>query len=497
MYFFEWTLPHQLLTANQGGQRARVALARALYSKSSLLLLDDIFSALDTKTALTLWNRVFCSNLLKNRTVVLVTQLSWIASEADLEVVLENGSIKSMEQNIGHVRNPKVVEIPSGEESAQDGNTKPTTNGNSKQASTKSGAVKPTESEDLAMVDKEAATAVGGFSCKTNPSYTRIARNLTSKFQVHKYMLYFGGPLVVILTTSTLFFQNGAELLTNYWMSRWVDDTDEEGTTNTTFYLCIYIALSFLTEFADGIRFYAFIRGSWVAAKRLHGELVRAVMDVPLDWFRTNPVGRVINRLSGDISSLDQELINPVCFVLYSIIRCLFMGGTVTTILPVFFVPVIVLTAAGGLIATVYNRTSGILKQLVSSCQSPVLSSFSEGLGGMMVIRAMNNMPGVFSAKMNQVLYTSARATVAQVDTEQWLKFRMNTLAALINVSAGLLALIQRDKISAGLAGFCLSQATALSDTVLYIVFDISELNIEMQAVSCFAALLRFIMSGS
>ena len=100
MHFFEWTIPHQLLTANQGGQRARVALARALYSKSSLLLLDDIFSALDTKTALTLWNRVFCSDLLKNRTVVLVTQLSWIASEADLEVVLENGSIKSMEQNI-------------------------------------------------------------------------------------------------------------------------------------------------------------------------------------------------------------------------------------------------------------------------------------------------------------------------------------------------------------------------------------------------------------
>jgi ABC-type multidrug transport system fused ATPase/permease subunit len=307
-------------------------------------------------------------------------------------------------------------------------------------------------------------------------------------------MLYFGGPVIAILTTSTLFLNSGAEVLTNYWMSRWVDNTDKDTTSNASYYLWIYIGLTFLTEMIEGVKFYAFIRGSWFAAKRLHGELIRAVMDVSLDWFRTNPVDRVINRLSGDISTLDQDLVNSVIFLLGATIRCLFMGGTVTTILPVFFVPAIVLCVVGGLISIVYNRTAGLLKQLVSSSQSPVLSDFSEGLGGMMVIRAMNKMPGVFSAKMNRLLYTSARATVAQIDTEQWLKFRINTLAALINVSAALLALMQRDKISAGLAGFCLSQATTLSDMILYIVFDISDLNIQMQAVSCFGN--RFVDSS-
>ena len=62
-----------------GGQRSRVALARALYSKAPLLLLDDVFSALDSKTAAALWENCFCHDVLRGRTVVLVTNVPWIA----------------------------------------------------------------------------------------------------------------------------------------------------------------------------------------------------------------------------------------------------------------------------------------------------------------------------------------------------------------------------------------------------------------------------------
>ncbi len=58
-----------------GGKKARVALARAIYSKAPLLLLDDIFAALDSQTSATIWRQCFCSNLLAGRTVVLVTQV--------------------------------------------------------------------------------------------------------------------------------------------------------------------------------------------------------------------------------------------------------------------------------------------------------------------------------------------------------------------------------------------------------------------------------------
>lgn len=96
-------------TSLSGGQKARVALARALYSKASVLLLDDIFSALDAKTAAGVWKQCFCGDLLKGRTTVLVTQIPWIAEQGDLSVVLDDGRVKSCEPNLGVVRKPIAI----------------------------------------------------------------------------------------------------------------------------------------------------------------------------------------------------------------------------------------------------------------------------------------------------------------------------------------------------------------------------------------------------
>jgi len=103
-------------TSLSGGQKARVALARALYSKAPLLLLDDIFSALDAKTSAGVWKRCFCSDLLHGRTIVLVTQVPWISSQADMAISLEKGQVNSAEPNIGVVRQPiKIAEVLGGD----------------------------------------------------------------------------------------------------------------------------------------------------------------------------------------------------------------------------------------------------------------------------------------------------------------------------------------------------------------------------------------------
>ena len=56
-----------------GGQKARISLARALYSRSDIFLLDDPLSAVDSRVAKEIFENVIKGDLLKNKVVILVT----------------------------------------------------------------------------------------------------------------------------------------------------------------------------------------------------------------------------------------------------------------------------------------------------------------------------------------------------------------------------------------------------------------------------------------
>ena len=55
-----------------GGQKARLSLARAVYSRNDIYLLDDPLSAVDAKVARKLYHNCLIG-ILKGKTVILVT----------------------------------------------------------------------------------------------------------------------------------------------------------------------------------------------------------------------------------------------------------------------------------------------------------------------------------------------------------------------------------------------------------------------------------------
>ena len=75
-----------------GGQKARVALARAIYNRPDVLLLDDPISALDAHVRQAVFNEVIVG-LMKNKTRILVTHSVEFAQLADHIIIMKDGRV--------------------------------------------------------------------------------------------------------------------------------------------------------------------------------------------------------------------------------------------------------------------------------------------------------------------------------------------------------------------------------------------------------------------
>jgi len=118
-------------------------------------------------------------------------------------------------------------------------------------------------------------------------------------------MLYFGGILHLSVALFLTVLVNTIALATTYWLSIWVDAYETGGENiNVAFYAGIYALVINMLAATEGITSAVYQRGAWVAGRRLHAAMMRAVMGAPLSWWKDVPVGRVINRFSQDIKSL-------------------------------------------------------------------------------------------------------------------------------------------------------------------------------------------------
>jgi len=72
-----------------GGQKQRISLARALYSPGELLILDDVFSAVDTDTERFLIKQIVENHAVKS--MVVISNRVSVLEKTDFTIVLEDG----------------------------------------------------------------------------------------------------------------------------------------------------------------------------------------------------------------------------------------------------------------------------------------------------------------------------------------------------------------------------------------------------------------------
>jgi ABC-type multidrug transport system fused ATPase/permease subunit len=305
-------------------------------------------------------------------------------------------------------------------------------------------------------------------------------------------MGYFGHPLFAVICLLSLVACNFLAFYSNLWLSIWVEAYDRNAHMDVLYYMGIYTLITFSEIFMYGVALILFQWGSWRAARRLHHEFISAVMRVSLSWFKIIPIGRITNRFSGDMTSIDNSVGELVRTFLDVVAQMIFRIVAVSSIMPIFMLPSLFACVFGIGIGELYTRTAVVIKRLMSSAQSPIFSQFGDTLAGLAIIRSRAGMSKTFVEGMAAKARAWSVSAEASFNLNRWVAVRVDFVTAWIALCAGIIAVNKAGVIGAGLVGFSLSNANALSQTILWLIRAMNDLEVEMQSVSPVTLSWRF-----
>lgn len=157
------------------------------------------------------------------------------------------------------------------------------------------------------------------------------------------------------------------------------------------YYIKWYSALIIVTVSIGGFRALLQYFGTIKASQRLHSRLLKNLLRASIRFYESTPSGRITNRFSKDIQSLDQELIYSFSILLGSFLAMISTLILISLYLPMFLMAAVVIIVMYGSISAYYISTSRELKRFEAVFRSPIYSFASETMQGSITIRAFGH----------------------------------------------------------------------------------------------------------
>jgi ABC-type multidrug transport system fused ATPase/permease subunit len=315
-----------------GGQKWRLTLARAFYSRAGILILDDVFSAIDAHVGREIYDNALMGELSEGRTRILVTHhVSLCLPRAKYAVSLSSqgtlkhaGLVEELKKSGSFEEMLKAEQEENISQATTDGDSSETT-ANGK---TSGPEAKPVGSKDPKTIPKKLVDDEHRESGSVKKSV---------------YMDYLKATGGLPFWTLVLIFYvigQGLTLGRSWWIRAWTASylKDESHITrifhtyttqiqlfapsiNSTttlsvnssqqglgFYLGVYTLISLVSIIFTTGRFYLVFRGSLRASRKVFREMTNRVFHTPLRWLDTEPTGRILNRFTADFQSMDSQL---------------------------------------------------------------------------------------------------------------------------------------------------------------------------------------------
>ncbi|CAG9863640.1 unnamed protein product [Phyllotreta striolata] len=527
-----------------GGQKARISLARAVYRDKDIYLLDDPLSAVDIHVSKVLYEQ--CINkFLSKKTRILVTHQVHYLKNADQIYILNNGRIESHGtfNELAHSDNlyaklltsepEEVPETPTEEEKskqiervkyARQISRRSRKSSTISLMSTRSYVESLMESDETLsededeskkpqMIDMQEESSKGKVFGSLLLQYLRGGANAFNVFIILLlYVLVQGIGSIVdyfisfwtsieeqrIENENNLQTVNATETVVNTITNTTATNNISEALNSTmnagaTFsypdwstYTCLIVygclvGILILLTLARTVSFYSV---AMTCSKRLHKALLEGIIYARMRFFDTNPSGRILNRFSKDIGSID-ELIPRVLLeggqMFLQIIGSLILVGVANPY-------AIILAVALGIITTfmrnMYLKTSKNLKRVESILRSPIFTHLNATLQGITTVRALRTEK-ILQAEFDKIQNYHISAWYMNITCSSAFGFSLD-LFSCVFIAILVFTILTFDKamgLNGGTIGLAISQASLLTGMVQFTIRMTADISNQLMSV--------------
>ncbi|RLM92977.1 ABC transporter C family member 10-like [Panicum miliaceum] len=428
-----------------GGQKQRVQLARALYQNADIYFPDDPFSAVDGHTATSLFNE-YVMGALSDKTVLLVMHRVDFLPVFDSILLMSDGEIirsAPYQDLLAYCQEfQNLVNAHKDTIGGSDLNKVPTNRAkeisiketNDTHGSRYRETVKPSPADQLIKTEER---EIGDTGLKSYILYLCQSKGyLYASLCVISHMIFIAG-----------------QISQNSWMAANVQSTD----VSTLKLISVYIAIGVCTMFFLLSRSLAMVLLGIRTSRSLFSQLLNSLFRAPMSFFDSTPLGRVLSRVSSDLSIVDLDVPFAFMFSISASLNAYSNLGVLAVVTwQVLFisVPMIILAIR---LQRYYLASAKELMRINGTTKSALANHLGESVEGAITIRAFEKEDRFFEKNL-ELVDKNAGPYFYNFAATEWLIQRLEIMsAAVLSFSAFVRALLPPGTFSPGFVGMALS----------------------------------------
>ncbi|TEA16194.1 Metal resistance protein YCF1 [Colletotrichum sidae] len=509
-----------------GGQKARVALARAVYARADIYLFDDVLSAVDSHVGRHIIENVLGPRgLLNTKTRILATNAIAVLAEASYITMIRDGEIAergTYKQLVAMKGMVNDLMKTAGQESSS---SSASSSGSSSETSTIIEAEGSSQEKDeleeaqeqlpemepiktgAATKDKKRCSSMATLRRASTASFKgprgkltdeEVAGSKTKQAKEHSeqgkvkwdvYLQYAknSNVIAVAIYLLTLLASQTANMGGSVWLKNWAEHNQKNGgNTDVGKYIGIYFAFGIGSSLLTVVQtLILWIFCSIEASRKLHEMMANAIFRSPMSFFDVTPTGRILNRFSSDIYKVDEVLARTFNMLFVNAARSSFTLGVISVTTPPFISLIIPIGFMYYWIQRYYLRTSRELKRLDSVTRSPIYAHFQESLGGISTIRAYRQQQR-FELENEWRVDANLKAYFPSISANRWLAVRLEFIGGLVILAAAGFAVTSvatGARIDPGWVGLAMSYALQITTSLNWIVRQTVEVETNIVSV--------------